>query len=188
MADCFPYAASKEDLRFKIAMQTVYKHEGHLSNDSDDPGGITNYGISLRYLRASHIDINNDGKIDKNDIIKLTMTEADSIYFKQWYLQYHYNLLTNQKILTKILDLSVNVGACEAHKLIKRAINLSLITSNILINCELEDNYLRLINTISPTIMDLNLISQQEKFYQTIVKNNPALHVFLKGWLARAYD
>jgi len=41
-SDKHPYSPN-----FQVALRVVLKHEGRLSNDRNDPGGITNYGISL---------------------------------------------------------------------------------------------------------------------------------------------
>ena len=35
---------------FQTCMTAILAHEGGLTNDAGDPGGITNWGISLRFL------------------------------------------------------------------------------------------------------------------------------------------
>jgi lysozyme family protein len=175
------------DVRFQIAMKTILRHEGGLSNDKNDPGGITKYGISLRYLKAEHLCENGDCKGDKNEIITLTQTEADLIYYRDWYEKYHYDQIINQKILTKILDSSVNMGAGQAHKLIKRALN-KLYFKQITVDCIMDNQTLLLINHTNPNQLYLALIREEVLFYQSIVKRNPHLKVFLKGWITRAND
>ena len=58
---------------FELAIPVVLKHEGIMSDDGEDPGGITHYGISLRFLKTlaeldkdsfSLGDVNHDGIID----------------------------------------------------------------------------------------------------------------------------
>ena len=41
---------------FDSCVQYVLRHEGGLSQDKADPGGITNFGISLRFLREVDAD------------------------------------------------------------------------------------------------------------------------------------
>ena len=37
---------------FNDAIPTVLRHEGGFENDVNDPGGATNFGVSLRWLKA----------------------------------------------------------------------------------------------------------------------------------------
>lgn len=48
---------------FDTAIITVLRHEGLFVNDSDDAGGATHYGVSLRWLKSIG-DLDNDGFVD----------------------------------------------------------------------------------------------------------------------------
>ena len=37
---------------FEAAIPTILRHEGGFSNDPQDVGGATNFGVSLRWLKA----------------------------------------------------------------------------------------------------------------------------------------
>lgn len=182
-------AKSKDasDKRFDIAMQTVLRHEGGLSHDKNDPGGYTKYGISLRFLKDSKIDPNGDGVEDKEDIIHLTQTEADKIYYVEWYKKYNYGKINDVRIMTKIMDFSINAGASECHKLVKRAVN-AIVTPEIKVNGKLDDKTIEIINLIEPAVFHDAFRNEQEEFYEELVKRNPHLRIFLAGWLARARD
>ncbi len=91
----------QQDKKFNIAMKTVLRHEGGYSDDSKDPGGATNFGISLRYLKEEKICENNDCNFDKNEIINLTETEADEIYYKNWYIKNRYNEIKKSNYFDK---------------------------------------------------------------------------------------
>ena len=173
------------DSNFRYAMKVVLQHEGGLTNDKADPGGITNYGISLRYIKDEHIDINHDGKVDPNDIIHLTQTEADQLYMQNWWKKYHYYLFKDKTIATKVMDASVNMGACRAHKLLKQALN-EILPDKLAITCDLDDHIILLSNTILPLILHDTMKAQEKIFYRDIVKRNPHLHGFLAGWITRA--
>ena len=172
------------DKRFQYAMKTVIKLEGGLSDNKADPGGVTRFGISLRYLKSIHLDINHDGIESRDDIIQLTLTQADSIYYKNWYTRWHYDKINNQDILTDVLAFSINAGASECHKLIKRAIN-DITNDGIEVNGILDQKTIDMINLIEPVVFHAALQQEQEDFYRSIVKRNPQLKVFLKGWLHR---
>lgn len=178
---------SNSDKRFNIAMQTVLRHEGGLTNNKNDKGSWTKYGISLRYLILENKDINGDGKIDKNDVIHLTKTDADAIYYKDWYLKHHYNLIKEQTILTDILDMSINSGASQCHKLVTRALN-QFVVGDIPVDGVLDDHTIDVLNLVEPVVFHAAFNVEQEKFYKLIVKRNPAYSVFLTGWLKRASE
>lgn len=173
--------------KFQYAMKIVYKHEGGLSNDKYDKGLITKYGISLRYLKLEKLDVNRDGKISKDDIIHLTRTEADEIYYKEWYIKNKYDQIDNKDILTDVLDFSINVGASQCHKTLKRAINKVVIES-IAVNGEFDRQTIEIVNLIEPVVLHDAFNAEQERFYRDLVKRRPELKVFLSGWLRRAAD
>jgi len=62
--------------RFEDALPTVLRHEGLYSEDPADPGGATNYGISLRFLRQLG-DTDGDGfaEGDLDPLLELLMTQ-----------------------------------------------------------------------------------------------------------------
>jgi lysozyme family protein len=180
-------AQSASDKRFDVAMKTIIRHEGGYSNDASDPGGSTNFGISLRYIKSAHIDPNGDGKEDESDIIHLTQSEADSIYYRQWFLRYHYDTITSQITLTKVMDASVNMGASQAHKLVKRAIN-QITNDKIHVDGDLDPTTIQLLNNIEPVVFHDAMVAEEEQFYRDIVKRHKPLGRFLGGWLARSKD
>lgn len=77
---------SNADERFNRCIPLVLKHEGGYVNDPNDPGGATNYGISLRYARTmgSMFDLDRDGDVDKHDIL-LVKPEFASTVYRQWF-------------------------------------------------------------------------------------------------------
>ena len=171
--------------KFEKAVQIVLQHEGGLTNDKDDAGGTTKYGISLRYIKQTHLDINGDGVIDANDIIHLTQSEADMIYLHRWWLVYHYDEINDVNVATKLFDASVNMGASRAHKLVKMSLN-HLYKKQIKVNANLDEATVKLINGIEPCLMLDEMRMEEEEFYKEIVARNPSQRKFLSGWLKRA--
>lgn len=171
--------------RFNYAFSILMLHEGGLSNHSLDPGGITKYGISLRYLKSKGIDIDLDGDSDADDIRKIKLKNAFNIYQKYWWDKYHYNLINNLQVATKILDLSVNMGAPASHKIVQKAIN-DLIKKPIVVDGILGKMTLAQLNGLnSDKLMD-SIRHFAAKKYEGIAEANPKLRVFLKAWLLRA--
>lgn len=173
------------DSRFLKAINVVLLHEGGLSNDKNDEGGITNFGISLRFLRSEHIDINGDGVETAEDIIHLTQSEADSIYLNDWYLKYHYDRIKSDEIMIKVLDGSVNMGASRMHRILKEAVDRSQL-KKVEVDGTLDDKTIDIINHISPQILHKNITIEEMGFYNSIIRRHPSFEVFRKGWMARA--
>lgn len=67
------------------------KWEGGYCNDPDDPGGATNYGISLRWLKSLGLnqgDIDRDGDIDASDIRALSKEQAAALFKEKFWDAY----------------------------------------------------------------------------------------------------
>ena len=56
--------------------QEILKAEGGFVNDPDDPGGPTNYGVTMKTLRRLGHDFNQDGRVDISDLKQLSSTQA----------------------------------------------------------------------------------------------------------------
>jgi lysozyme family protein len=174
--------------KFELALPIVLKHEGGYVNDPADPGGPTNYGISLRYLKSlipdddGHLlgDMDNDGDIDADDIRLMTPEVAAEIYKTQWWNRYKYYLIENQELATKVLDMSINMGAGRIHKIVQEALNL--YGFSVKVDGILGPITYQAINATDPKEFLVTLKSEIAKFYRSL--NRPR---FIKGWLKRAY-
>lgn len=178
--------------KFEKAIPVILKHEGGYVNHKADPGGATNFGISLRFL-AEHPedgDFDMDGDVDVEDIKNMTLRDAMDVYHKHWWAKYRYQNINDQTIATKVLDFSVNMGAKRAHILLQQALNkefgLKLTCDGILgpasfgvINGIEEDDEQRLLTAYC---------DEAWGFYQRLIANKPSLAVFKKGWYNRAYS
>jgi lysozyme family protein len=168
---------------FELAIPTILRHEGGLVDNPNDPGGITNYGVSLRWLKSKGLagDINHDGDVNAADIKLMTRDEAMAFYRTFWWNQYQYGLITAQAVATKIFDAAVNMGAPRAHSL---AQGVLLVKQDGIFGPK--------------TFGELNampslkfIVAYQEamaQFYRRLVLLDPRRQEFLKGWLNRAYD
>jgi lysozyme family protein len=180
--------------RFDPAVEVVLAHEGGLSDHIADPGGITHWGVSLRFAKA-HIrrygraalmlfDVDADGDVDTDDIRSMPREGAISVYRHCFWDPYPYAKLTDQRIATKVFDTHVNVGPARAHTIAQMAAAECGIaveadgffgpaTANALNKCE-PGEFLRA------------YASEQANFYLALIDSAPELAVFRKGWLRRA--
>jgi len=108
---------------FDKAVTVVLENEGKLNRHKYDKGGVTNYGISLRYLQLVELDLNLDGKVNVEDILTIDSVIAAQIYKREWWDRYRYGEIKNLNIAIKIFDMSVWMGASQAHKLLQISIN-----------------------------------------------------------------
>lgn len=177
--------------RFELAIPFVFKHEGLFVDDPQDPGGATNYGISLRYLKKfenspkdilSLFDIDGNGLLNEEDIKKMTKEQAEKIYKKMWWDKFQYGRILNQSVANKIFDLAVNMGSIQAHTCAQRAVraaNGTLLDEDGILGTKT----IAALNRCVPEVLLAAIKSEGAGFYRFL--NKPR---YLKGWLNRAYS
>jgi len=162
---------------FEDYLEVILQHEGGLSNHSSDPGGITKYGISLRFLKSNKIDINKDGKIDANDIINLTIDEASIIYKEYFWNKMKLDYIDNELLKLHLFDMGVNAGTKTAIKLLQRIVGAS--QDGVLGNMTAS----KVTSYIRDIVEDYS--TARKDYYSYIISKNPKLSVFRKGWFRR---
>lgn len=162
------------------------RREGGYVNDPNDPGGNTNFGVSLRWLKGQGLLVQEleteDHTQDVVAVIKtMTQVQAKDIYKQFWWDRYNYTAVLGQMIAGKIFDTAVNVGATRSHKFLQAS--LGMVQDGVL-----GPATLKAVNTTNNIAAYSAFQKQQAAFYQALVDHNPALGKFLAGWLNRAYD
>ena len=166
--------------RFKKAIDTVIStHEGGFQKRTDDPGNYrdgvlvgTKFGISARTFRAV-------------DIVNLTREQAEQIYYDHWG---RFELLQDQRVLTKVLDLAVNLqfgGHGPATLILQKSVNacggectedsaFGPETAKWANACASQDNLLEAI------------CLEAADFYAKIEASHPEEHAWFANWNNRA--
>jgi lysozyme family protein len=162
-------------------MKAILDHEGGLTNDPKDPGGITNWGISLRFLTQE----DSEDHPTAETIKEMTKAEAEDIYREFWWDRYHYVNFNQLIVVEKVFDLAVNMGGLVAHKLLQLAIN-RLIKEPIIVDGLLGQHTFAQANSLDGNALREGLRECAEHRYIKIVADNPAMEWALKGWLTRA--
>lgn len=173
---------------FSPAIHRVLSNEGFYSNDKVDPGGATKYGISLRWLKSQGLigDFDNDGDVDIDDIKIMTMDQAIKLYHDAWWNKYGYQRIESQIVATKVLDISINMGATQAHKCIQRAtrsLYRTISDDGVLGNISI-----RTINGLDTVSLMAAFRSETAGVYRQIVAIHPEMIKYQNGWLNRAYQ
>lgn len=184
---------------FEPALAIVLEHEGGFSDHKNDPGGATNFGVSLRFLQSAGDidadldgyldgDLDKDGDIDADDIRKMTRQEAGEVYEINFWSRYGYDLFDSQAVANIMLSLSVNVGPGRAHRLLQEAIQTNKDGQAIKIDGILGPNTRREANRLPESWLTTELKHQAANFYRSLAATKPPLAMFLRGWLNRAYS
>ena len=171
---------------FNKAVTVILKHEGGFSDHESDPGGATNFGISLRWLRDQGLygDFDDDGDIDIDDIKAITAETASRIYREKWWNKYHYDRFVDCDIATKVFDMSVNMGSNRAHRILQQSINN--IGGNLNIDGIIGPITVKAVNVDDKEMLLTEIRCEQKRFYLRLIAQRPSLGVFRKGWLRRA--
>jgi lysozyme family protein len=174
------------DKNFESAIHVVLAHEGLLTDNPSDPGGITNYGISLRFLRAAGIDenMNRSNHITEADIKALNPNKAKSIYKKYFWLKFNINKIKSLILATSVFDMAVLMGGNEAIELLQIALN-KLIEKKINSDGILGQKTLSLLNDGNPLQINYAFKDQCRTHLLNLVEHNEKLKVFYEGWINR---
>lgn len=164
----------------------VAKWEGGLTDHPADPGGITNYGVSLRFLLDQGLDvgdIDHDGDIDADDIRALSKDDAKRIFRSVfWTSQYELLDKTHPCCAMVCYDTSVNMGLSYGRRLLQQALGglaVDGIWGPLTWSAIANSN-----DRITAQVM----IELRRARYRYLVDRNRALKVFLNGWLNRCDD
>ena len=161
---------------FALALPYVLKHEGGWSDDPDDPGGATNYGITLK--TASSIGI-----LTKEQLRAITPEQVAGIYKRDYW---KFDALNSQRVATKLFDMCVNMGVRKGVELAQDGLNL--LGASIHPDGLLGPITVKCINAVPEDKMLDVLCHEAQGRYLDIVAANPRMKKFLPGWMHRACE
>ncbi|MGC1495235.1 MAG: holin-associated N-acetylmuramidase [Sulfitobacter sp.] len=68
----------------EIATEIVAREGGYV-NDPDDPGGATNFGVTIHTMRRLGLDLTGDGQVGIDDVRSLTQAQAVDIFITHYF-------------------------------------------------------------------------------------------------------
>jgi lysozyme family protein len=173
---------------FETAIPTILRHEGGFNNDPQDAGGATNYGVSLRWLKAQGLleDLEQQDRTqDEIAVVReMTQEQAEALYKAYWWNPYNYSAIDSQLVATKIFDCAVNMGAPRAHRIVQTCLGFPPDQRDGI----LGSKSMAEINAAGAAPLIVQIQNLQAAFYRQLAAANPARQKFLQGWLNRAYD
>lgn len=137
---------------FSLAHAFTARWEGGLADHPADPGGLTNHGVSLRWIqelarqareRCRHrrgscdgcvsaatpecgwhaLDMDSDGDVDADDVRACTQAQATALFKRHFWDRLACSALP-APLATVLYDGAVNMGAARAVRQLQRALNL----------------------------------------------------------------
>lgn len=185
---------------FKAALKRSLKEEGVLSNDKVDKGGITKYGISLRFLQSIGLDkrdldkngityeylgdINHDGVVDSKDILALTVDNAEKLYKLFFWDAVLGDKIYSQVIAEQVFDIAINSGPHKAATLLQQA--LCSIGFKVTVDGAIGNQTLSTLSNVIPQLVNNKIVEYRLVNYDNIVTNDASQIRFLAGWKTRA--
>ena len=160
--------------RFEKIFDYLLKVEGGYSNDKNDKGGKTKYGIIEEEARDFGY---------KGDMQDLTIAFAKNIYLKKYYLGNKLDKVVNDKVALSMCDWAVNSGrngTKNAQIAINQLTNANLDVDGIIGNKTLEE-----LNAADPEKFLEVYHNLQRIYYKGKVEADKTQEDFLAGWLNR---
>ena len=150
------------DPAFEKAMITTFRTEGECSNDPDDSGGYTCYGISQK----------NNPEID---VSKITRADAEDIAYRKYYTQYNINKLPDNS-RGNVFMLGWAGGPSTGIRKFCKFLGISERNT-------VDDSVVNAAANYSGDIHN-DFLDAQQQFYIDVAKRNNN-QKFLKGWMNR---
>lgn len=156
-------------MNFDECLPIILSYEGGLVDDPDDHGGVTNFGISLRFLKSIKPGAT------REDVISLTMTDVNRIYYDFFWKKVKCDQLPLPVALL-MFDMAVNLGPRQASKLLQKAVGAKRdgIIGRKTIGKLFEKDILSVI---------IEITKGRTLFYIGLKQDK-----FLKGWINRTMD
>lgn len=146
--------------RFDKFIEVIFRNEGILSDDVNDKGGLTKYGIS-------------QNAYPNLDIRSLTKEKAQEIYKHDYYDACKIDSIENELLALHLFDMAVNAGVGRSIRMLQRLIlvNIDGVIGN------------NTINTVNAGNWSKAFIQARINYYKKIATGRNL--VFLNGWLNR---
>lgn len=179
----------KSEKMFEELVGSVFKDEGGYSNNKDDRGGETNFGITAGILKKYQEAYGGLG-INGVEIEPgaLTKQQAKEIYRNEFFYGQRMNELTNPAIATAILDATVLHGPGTAWGLLQESINAIDKSNSLVVDRVGGTSTIRKLNSLSPEnvrrLIDKNDEIRRDRI-EKIIKSSPSQKQFGGGWSNR---
>lgn len=165
---------------FEMALDYTFVNEGGFSNDKNDPGGATRFGITK--AEASRW---RKRPVSVEEMKSFPVEEAKAIY-KAWY----WDSLSLDKVVSPgvaicMFDIGVVRGIGVPPKYAQQICNAH--GADLVLDGHIGPKTIAAINATNPSVFIRDFSSKAEAGFRAIVARNASQSRFLKGWVNRAH-
>lgn len=173
--------------RLELILEELTRVEGEWSDDKDDSGGQTKWGVTLAVARAFGY---------KGDMRDLTKDQAKEIFRQRYWYQPHFSRVAqiNEAIAEEMFEAGVNLGTGIAAGFLQRALNVlnrggtmypDIEADGLIGNMTLAalKEYLANRGDDGVKVMLRMLNSYQAVRYTEIAEKRPKDEKFIYGWV-----
>lgn len=153
---------------YEKAMNQVYLDEGGYTNEKSDPGGPTNYGITIHDAQTYW-----KSNATADDVRNMPKSVAEEIYAKHYAEPLHYDELP-AGIDYAVLDYGINSGIFKASKVLQHI-------AGVAEDGEIGPVTLSAVDKLDP-VRTINSIYDERLNFLSHLKNYP---VYKNGWTRR---
>lgn len=159
------------------ALPSVLKFEGGYSDNPNDSGGPTNYGITQAEYDRHRISCGESTQ----SVQLIKQDEVDNIYLTYWNAVHGDQLPYPIDWIT--FDAAVNMGPQTAINFLEQAVGLPK-------GYAISQNLINAVSAACTSLDGVHKLKESElqdriQYYKDIVNNNPRDAVFLAGWINR---
>lgn len=164
---------------FNAAFQYVLVNEGGFSDDDEDSGGATNFGIThddfAKFLGHA---------VSTEDVKNMTQDQAQAAYLEFYWTPLRLEAIVNDGVATCIFDTGVNRGISVGSKYAQRVCNI--LGSELSIDGQIGPLTIAEVNKYDQSKFINVYFNLVKAGYDSIVANHPSQNVFYRGWMNRA--
>ncbi|MEM6625555.1 MAG: glycosyl hydrolase 108 family protein [Pseudomonadota bacterium] len=164
---------------FARALELVLEHEGGFVDHPDDPGGATNRGVTQKTYDRYRDKLG----LARRTVRNITDSEIEEIYFAGYWQPARCPEMPSEALAILMFDAAVNHGPRRAIKLLQQASGVPASSVDGRWGPQSRGYMMKAAADIGG-LVDRCLL-KREAFYHTIVRANPALNSFIRGWLNR---
>lgn len=179
----------------KELAREIVGREGGFVDHPDDPGGATNFGVTIGTLRRLGLDLDGSGSIDARDVRRLTIDDAVEIFVEHYHRHPGIWRLP-EPLQPTLFDMQVNAGG-NAGRLLQRVLvdaGFGPLVVDGVIGPGTAEAARRAHDAMGDLLIDAYGIARRD-YYYAIADRRPALRTFAMrrdgakgGWIRRAEE
>lgn len=177
----------------QIAKEIVAREGGYV-NDPDDPGGATNFGVTIGTLRRLGLDLTGDGQVTATDVRALSRAQATDIFIEHYWRRPRICDLP-ASLQATVFDMYVNAGS-NAVRILQRLVRDMRI--EVTVDGVIGPQTIAVVDRAEAaapdTIVDAYGIARRN-YYYALADRRPASRKYARrrdggkgGWILRAEE